>query len=193
MAELVAVQRPIGVFDQCITPATQVLVLKEKVFSLSRDSFDIQNLNGQSVFKIDGHHMTVSGRKTLKDAAGAPLFDIVQERLHLHATYVAEDAQGKRLMEVKNAFKVVGSEATVMITSKDGHAEELTMKGNWRDTSADIISKATGEVVARIDRSLLNKRQLFGGQQTYALIVAPGVDMALMVAACVALDEKNND
>lgn len=105
MAELVAVQRPIGVFDQCITPATQVLVLKEKVFSLSRDSFDIQNLNGQSVFKIDGHHMTVSGRKTLKDAAGAPLFDIVQERLHLHATYVAEDAQGKRLMEVKNAFK----------------------------------------------------------------------------------------
>lgn len=67
------------------------------------------------------------------------------------------------------------------------------MTGNWRDTSADIICETTGAVVARIDRKLLNARELIGRQQSYALIVAPGVDMALMVAACVALDEKNNE
>lgn len=88
---------------------------------------------------------------------------------------------------------VVGSKATVTFLSRDGHAETLTMSGNWRDTSADIVCESSGAVVARIDRKLLNKRELFGGQQTYALIVAPGVDMALMVAACIALDEKNNE
>lgn len=87
---------------------------------------------------------------------------------------------------------MAGSKATVTIMSKDGHAEILTMSGNWLDTSADIISQTTGETVARIDRQLLKKREIMG-QQTYALIVAPGVDVALMVAACVALDEKNND
>lgn len=65
------------------------------------------------------------------------------------------------------------------------------MNGAWAGTAADIVDQKTGAVVARIDRRMFNKREIFGGQQTYALIVAPGVDMALMVAACVALDEKN--
>ena len=65
------------------------------------------------------------------------------------------------------------------------------MNGTFAGMSADIVDKTTGAVVARIDRKLFNAREWLGGQQTYALIVAPGVDMALMVAACVALDEKN--
>lgn len=71
--------------------------------------------------------------------------------------------------------------------------EILCMEGNWRDTSADIVIKSTGVPVARIDRQYLKGKDWFGGKQTYALIVAPGVDLALMVAACIALDEKNNE
>lgn len=67
------------------------------------------------------------------------------------------------------------------------------MKGNWLDTSADIVCERTGVTVARIDRKLLKAREFFTSNQTYALVVAPGVDMALMVALCVALDEKNNE
>ncbi|KAG6005984.1 hypothetical protein E4U21_007477 [Claviceps maximensis] len=67
------------------------------------------------------------------------------------------------------------------------------MTGNWLDSSAEIQCERTGATVARIDRKLLNARDFFGNQQTYALVVAPGVDMALMVALCVALDEKNNE
>jgi uncharacterized protein YxjI len=88
---------------------------------------------------------------------------------------------------------VIGSKATVEIKANDGQTHTLTMSGNWRDTRADIVDQNTGAVVACIDRKLLKTRELFGGQQTYALIVAAGVDMALMVAACVALDEKNNE
>lgn len=105
MAELVPIQRPIGFFEQFITPTTQTLVLKEKVFSLSRDSFDVQNIAGEPLLKIAGHHATISGRKTVKDVTGNPLFDIVEEKLHLHETYVAEGPNGTRLMEVKNSFK----------------------------------------------------------------------------------------
>jgi uncharacterized protein YxjI len=31
------------------------------------------------------------------------------------------------------------------------------------------------------------------GQQTYTVSVAPGVDMALVAAMCICLDEKNNE
>lgn len=87
----------------------------------------------------------------------------------------------------------MGSKATVLFKNFDGREIKLTMSGGWFDTSADIVEESSGTVVARIDRRLLNKRELLFGQQTYALSVAPGVDMAMMVAACVALDEKNND
>ena len=87
----------------------------------------------------------------------------------------------------------MGSKATVLFKNFDGKELKLTMKGDWFDTAADIVEESSGAVVARIDRRLLNKRELLFGQQTYAVTIAPGVDMAMMVAACVALDEKNND
>ncbi len=67
------------------------------------------------------------------------------------------------------------------------------MKGNWFDSYADIVDESTGAIVARIDRKLLSGRDIFFGQQTYAVQVAPGADMALMAAMCICLDEKNNE
>jgi hypothetical protein len=48
-------------------------------------------------------------------------------------------------------------------------------------------------LVARIDRKLLSGSDIFFGQQTYAVTIAPGVDMALVAALCICLDEKNNE
>ena len=67
------------------------------------------------------------------------------------------------------------------------------MKGNWFDTKSDIVDEKTGAVVASVNRKLFNLGEIIGGQQTYVLTVAPGVDMALMCAACICFDEKNNE
>ncbi|PHH77282.1 hypothetical protein CDD82_3577 [Ophiocordyceps australis] len=194
MIQLAPVQPPIGVIDDFIAPNTETLVIKEKFWSLSGDSFDIKLANGNPIFKVHGKHLTIGGRKSVSDMNGRHLFDIVKEHLHLHETYVIEDPNGKKILEIKNALlKVIGSKATAELTLSNGQTETLTMSGNWLDTSADIICKSTGATAARIDRKLINARELFGSQQTYALVVAPGVDMALMAAMCIALDEKNND
>lgn len=89
---------------------------------------------------------------------------------------------------------MLGSKATATFTSQNGKVESLQMKGNWFDTSADITDQSQGGiVVARIDRKLLSGKDIFFGQQTYAVQVAPGVDMALIAAMCICLDEKNNE
>jgi hypothetical protein len=109
----------------------------------------------------------------------------------------------------------LGSKATATFTSQNGKAEALQMKGNFFDTSANITDKAQNGkapltftsrqtaaeandsapdiAVARIDRKLLSGKDLLFGQQTYAVQVAPGVDMALVAAMCICLDEKNNE
>lgn len=47
--------------------------------------------------------------------------------------------------------------------------------------------------MATIGRSYFNMREIFGGQQTYYVTVAAGVDLSLIAAICVCLDEKENE
>lgn len=68
---------------------------------------------------------------------------------------------------------------------------ELLIKGDWLDRSATITMGNV--VVAQISRSYFNMREVLGGQQTYYVTVAPRVDLALMAAICVCLDEKENE
>lgn len=87
----------------------------------------------------------------------------------------------------------MGSKATATFTSpKTGDRHTLEMSGNWLDSTADVVDKKTGGVVARINRELLSGRELFFGKETYAVAVAPGVDKSLIAALCICLDQKNN-
>ncbi|KAH7266023.1 hypothetical protein NCS57_00773000 [Fusarium keratoplasticum] len=185
--------RQVGVFPNLIARQTETLVLKEKVLSLTGDSFDIKLANGQPILKVEGKMLSISGRKSVYDMQGNHLFDIVKKLLNIHTTFHVESPQGQVLMEVKSSFKLLGSKATATFTSTDGKQDVLEMKGGWLDYAADIMDKTTGTAVARIDRKLLSGKDIFFGQQTYALVVAPNVDMALMAALCICMDEKNNE
>lgn len=55
------------------------------------------------------------------------------------------------------------------------------------------MDESTGTVVAMIRRKLLNSGELLFGQQTYEVSVAPGVDLALISALCICLDEMKNE
>jgi len=49
------------------------------------------------------------------------------------------------------------------------------------------------KVIASINRKIMNMREMFGGSQTYFVTVAPGVDLSMISAICVCLDEKENE
>ncbi|KAH6885302.1 tubby C-terminal-like domain-containing protein [Thelonectria olida] len=185
--------RQMGVFEPLIARQTETLILREKVLSLTGDSFEIKLANGQPILKVQGKVMSISGRKSIFDMSGNHLFDIVKEHFHIHTTFAIETPQKQKVMEVKSSFKLLGSKATATFTSSNGQAESLTMTGNWVDYSAEIHDTASNALVARIDRKVLSGRDLLFGQQTYALTVAPNVDMALMAALCICMDEKNNE
>ncbi|KAJ6021011.1 hypothetical protein N7540_006515 [Penicillium herquei] len=187
------VAEPIALFDQFVSQEPQTIILKEKVLSVTGDSFEVKLAGGQTLLKVHGAWVSISDRKKVEDASGNHLFDIVKEHFHLHTTYAMEDTHKKKFAEVKNALKLVGSKATATFTDRNDRVSNFTMKGGWFDHSADIINEKTGQSVARIDRKLLTGRDLLFGQQTYAVVVAPGVDAALIAALCICFDEKNNE
>ncbi|CAI7656771.1 unnamed protein product [Penicillium bialowiezense] len=187
------VAEPIAIFDQYVAKEPQTIVLKEKVLSVSGDSFEIKLADGQPFLKVHGAWVSLSGRKKVEDAHGKHLYDIVKELLHIHTTYAIEDTHGKKACEVKSNLTLLGSKATATFTDSNGKARAFKMKGGWFDHTADIVDDKSGQTVARIDRKLLSGRDLVFGQQTYAVVVAPGVDAALIAALCICFDEKNND
>ncbi|KAI8936661.1 hypothetical protein NX059_007058 [Plenodomus lindquistii] len=194
MAALAPLSQAIGVFPQFFAQGPEAIVLKEKVLSLTGDSFSIKTTSGVPLLKVEGKMLSISGRKKVTDMSGVHLFSIVKEHLHIHATFKVEGPKGETIMMVKNSFKLIGSKARATFTSQNGRQETLTMRGNWFDTTADIVDEAQGGViVARINRKILNSKDIMFGQQTYAVQIAPGVDMALIAALCICLDEKNNE
>ena len=91
-----------------------------------------------------------------------------------------------------NRMSVGSSKSDIsFINAQTGQRVVLKIKGNFFDTSAEI--RLDNMVVARIDRKLWNAAELLGGKQTYWLTVAPGMDMACAVAACICLDERRNE
>ncbi|KAF2702685.1 DUF567-domain-containing protein [Pleomassaria siparia CBS 279.74] len=191
--QLQGMAAPIGVFSNYIANRSETLILKEKVLSLSGDSFSIKNLEGQVVFQVKGNASSLSGRKAVMDAAGNVLFELRKQHIAIHKTYYAENANKEQVFKVASRFKIIGSKAIGTFTSVSGKAESLIMEGNFFDTTAEIKDESTGRSVARIDRKFLTGREIFAQQQTYVVTVAPGMDMAIVVAMCVALDEMRNE
>lgn len=102
--QLPPVAQPIGIFDNFIARGTETIVLREKLLSLTGDSFDISLANGQPIFKVDGRTWSARGKKSMYDTQGNHLMDISKEIMHIHDTYVAKDPSGNKFLEIKNSL-----------------------------------------------------------------------------------------
>ncbi|KAH6681711.1 tubby C-terminal-like domain-containing protein [Halenospora varia] len=186
------VNPPLGVFASYCVPKQTTLVMKEKVWSLSGDTFHIVDENGQEVVQCRGQTFSISDRKEFADAHGRPLFSLRTKLLSIHKSFYAEAPDGNEIFQVKGKFSIGTSKMiATFVNQSNGQPVELLVKGDWLDRSATITMN--GAVVAQISRSYFNMREIFGGQQTYYVTIAPHVDLALMAAVCVCLDEKENE
>jgi len=189
---LAPIHPPLGVNPQYCMPRQTTLCLKEKVWSLSSDTFHIVDSDGVEVMQCRGQAFSLSDRKEFADNRGMPLFSLRTKLLSIHKSFYAEAPDGRILFDVKGKFSIGTRKMTATFTNASNHAPiELHVKGDWLDRSATI--RLGNVVVAQISRSFMNMRQIFGGQQTYYVTVAPGVDLTMIAAICVCLDEKENE
>ena len=69
----------------------------------------------------------------------------------------------------------------------------LVITGNVFGTRADIANMSTGQPVARISRKPLTARQMLADKQTYVVTCTQGVDMAIIAAMCLSVDERRGE
>ncbi|CAJ2510390.1 Uu.00g050930.m01.CDS01 [Anthostomella pinea] len=185
-------QAPIGIFKPYIARQAQTLRLKEKVWSLSGDSFDIRTAEKRPIFKVKGEMFSLSGRKHFMETNGTRLFTIRKQLIAWHETFYAEDPSGNQIFEVRSKFSIGAPKSLCTFISATGQPVSLLMKGELSKKGGNIVDETTGQPVATIKRQLFNKGELFG-QQTYDVSIVPNVDMAVIAAMCICLDEMQND
>ncbi|KXX76612.1 Protein LURP1 [Madurella mycetomatis] len=200
--QLAPLPQKLAIFDGFVEQGKSVtLVLKDRM----RRQFDIKTLDGAQVLHVKGPLFTLHRRKTVHDTAGNHLFEITYKPSLIHSIFSIEDPSGRQLMEVKNesaskspTLRIIVASVSIRIratfvNTSTGQPVSLFMKRSPFDTSTEIIDEATGAVVARIDRKLINGRKQIVGRRTYHLTVAPGADLALLAAMCICLDERKHE
>ncbi|KIW21128.1 hypothetical protein PV08_01708 [Exophiala spinifera] len=192
MESLAPFHPPLGINQAFCRPHEETLQMKEKILSLSGDDFEVTTVSGLHLCRCNGKVFSISGAKRFIDMQGNEIFTLKNKHIALHKSFYAVGPNGEEVFKVKGHFSVLSSKSTIHFQNQaDGSQIELDLKGNWLNRSATIT--LAGRPVAHISRSFMNARQIFGGQQTYFVTVAPGVDLVLIAAICVCLDERESE
>ncbi|KAJ7708455.1 tubby C-terminal-like domain-containing protein [Mycena metata] len=176
MAQQLQPSAQLGIFPQFCAQQQMTLVLKEK------DQF------GNVVIMCEGKALSWSDKTEFLDMAGNHLFDLKNKHFHIHRTMQAEDPAGNVLLTVKAHFQLIGTKMSATFNNFDGQEVELICEGKFLDRKATITHN--DQVIAQVGRDFFNARQIFGDHQTHQVSVAPGVDLAMMAAICICLDEQ---
>ena len=195
MAAMQPFQPPIGVFQNFCNPFPVTLKMKEKGLmsgSITGDDFSITDPNGREVCKGKGKLLSISPRKIFTDPSGAELFHLKNKLLALNKSFFGVSPSGQELFKVTGKFSLLSSKSEIsFVNAADKQPITLTLKGDWFDRSAEV--NLNGRPVATISRNFLNLGQIISDRQTYYVSCAPGVDLVLMAAICVCLDERENE
>ncbi|KAM0787660.1 hypothetical protein ACM66B_003724 [Microbotryomycetes sp. NB124-2] len=197
-AQLAPFQPTLGVTDphfQFYAVQPTSLIMKEKAWSFSGDDFSVKDQNGATVVKCSGKAISMRDTKVIKDPTGKVLFTIKNKLISLHKTFIgyAGDADKTELFTVKKKFSIGGAKMIATFKNHSTQNEaELTVKGDFLGGSASI-TLSDGRPVAHITRKLATMNEVFHDKQTYAVIVAPGVDLALIAAVTICFDEVEHE
>ena len=160
-------------------PGGQVrtFVLNQKLISLTGDLW-IEDGQGNHAFEVDGKLLSLHGTHVLKDLNGQSLYEISKPLApHVHKT-IEIKKDGHVSATVQEAIFHLGGDK-FKITVAGG--QELTVHGNWSNRVFQVKDQAGGQV---IDAS----RMWFTIRDGYGIQIAPGFEVPLGLAICVALE-----
>jgi len=147
---------------------------------------------GEDIVRCRDNSLSLSHRKEFFDKRGRFLFNLHERSMGLTKVFYAEDANGTVFLEVRTRWQVGNIKMTAtFLNTFNRRRTELTIKGDWLNRDASII--LGNVVVAQINRKRRLPEHLFSVEQSYFVTVAPNVDLTLVAAICMCLDEKEKD
>lgn len=172
--------------------------LKEKAFSLSGDSFSVKRTDtGAEAFKVKGNALSFRDSKQLLDPNGQSIYKMTEALLTVRGRMHITDSASKQPVITLRKKGFIPGFGTSTIQAWRGGTDDGTpymeVKGDFLRKDFTIKEVATGRVLATVKRKSLTLTNILLEKDTYVIRVEPGQDAALMVFFVVAADEQYRD
>lgn len=150
--------------------------MRQKLLSIG-DDFWIEDNHGNRCYKVDGKALRVRDTMKFEDANGNELYKIQQKMLHVRDTMEIESSGGGPSAKVKKAL--VSPLRERWHVEVDG-GPDMKIQGNIVDHEYTL--EVDGNKVAEVSKRWLRVAD------TYGVEVAPGQNVALILAAVAVVD-----
>ncbi|KAK9821511.1 hypothetical protein WJX74_005491 [Apatococcus lobatus] len=186
----------------------QLFYMSEKMLSFGKDDFNIKDINGHTVFKVDASLLSMKGARALTDAAKHTILTL-QHKLIGSGTweiYRGNGSTGEKIAIIKKPHglgkmasghqhqgPVVGVHFASHAVGGGSINPDMVVVGDVMGKGYTILQGST--MVAEVSRALAVSTSKFklGGKDAYAVRVLPGVDCTFILALAVIVDELFHD
>jgi len=151
---------------------------------------NIKDMNGVTNYRVKPKSFSFHHRKLLTSPDDVPLAQIEHKIFTLHARIHLMDMEGNILVIAKtrsNMIHTKESHIEVYLGSQEKSLSDITISGNITAREF-VIRSSQGETLAEARKEVLTLQNHFFGDDTYSLIIAPGVDSALITLLVVAIE-----
>lgn len=203
-SNLLPLRTALGVSPEHVSSQPEMLVLREK-WSWGGDSFAVNTAYGREVIRMRASAISFTSRKgtfslflllpppltssEFLHPNGNLLYTLRNRLFSIPRSFYLEDATGSEFLTIEGGWSF-GTKLEVaflnMLDPAGPQPVKLQVRGDWIARKADITWD--GVPVARVQRQFANWREV-SGRHTYGVEIAPGVDLALIAALVVAVDE----
>ena len=158
---------------------SEVFQMREKLVSIG-DDYWIETNTGRRVFKVDGKAVRIRDTLVIRDAAGNEVAKVQERKLAVRDTMTIE-RPGHPDATIKKALI---SPLRERFTLQADDIGEIDIQGNILDH--EYRFERGGAKVGEVSK------RWFRIRDTYGVEIAPGQDVALILAATVALDQMSH-
>lgn len=172
--------------------------VKEKIFSLSGDSFKIRKLDDDTeFFRVEGTAFDPKETKILRDSNDVAIYKLYEDPLSLRdRMYIVNAKNGEIAYTLrKKSILPLGDNSAVHVWPGENITGEpsFIIKGCFWKRNFSIIDVAVGETIGFVSKELFTLNKFLLNKDNYKLTVQPGVDTALFIILAVAIDEQYHD
>lgn len=180
-------------------PGQVALRVREKMYSFTgQDKFTVMDDRGTIWFRMDAQMFSMRDAKTLSDGAGRPVLTLRRKLWSIHGTCEILNASGQLVAAVKRTIWRLSPVLNIYVgpdaSSRKGTGDYV-VNTKFPMLDFEVAPNVDGKpvILAHIHRLSYfcgdNINFTMSEADRYSFSAQPGVDLALLVALCIILDE----
>ncbi|KAJ0088391.1 hypothetical protein Patl1_31480 [Pistacia atlantica] len=169
-----------------------------KLLTITDGNFVVQDINGNTLFKVKGALLTIHNRRVLLDSAGKPIVTLRKKIMTAHDRWQVFRGESKEPSDLiftakrSSMFQLKTKLDVFLASNTKEDVCDFKVKGSWSERSCVIHAGDSSAILAQMHMKDTAESILLGKDQ-FTVTVYPKIDYAFVISLIVILDAINSE